>query len=165
MWYNGIMAGCYTERNADLSTSSQRKAQLLKNQNMLSVTHLSSRKCPDSEYITMVIAPAKLPCLRWAPTSEARVSIGSISWSLGGWNHGLYVRGNQRGNWRKHLAGDVTLSVRESFVLLLGIYLKGSDALNWSAVLRVEANAYLTAGRQRCKHKVELDTNVHKRYI
>lgn len=34
-------------RNADLRTSSLQKAQLLKNQNMLSATHLSSRKCPD----------------------------------------------------------------------------------------------------------------------
>lgn len=41
------MAGCYIGRNADLGMISEWKAQLLKNQNMLSVAHLSSRKCPD----------------------------------------------------------------------------------------------------------------------
>lgn len=47
MWNNGIMAGCYIGRNADLGVISEWKAQLLKNQNMLSAAHLSSRKCPD----------------------------------------------------------------------------------------------------------------------
>lgn len=47
MWNNGIMAGCYIGRNADLGVMSEWKAQLLKNQNMLSAAHLSSRKCPD----------------------------------------------------------------------------------------------------------------------
>lgn len=47
MWNNGIMAGCYIERNADLGVISKWKAQLLKNQNMLSAAHLSSRICPD----------------------------------------------------------------------------------------------------------------------
>lgn len=41
------MAGCYIGRNADLGVISEWKAQLLKNQNMLSAAHLSSRKCPD----------------------------------------------------------------------------------------------------------------------
>jgi len=35
------------------------------------------------------------------------MSIGSISWSLGGRNQGLYVRENQSGNWHKHLIGDI----------------------------------------------------------
>lgn len=47
MWNNGIMVGCYIGRNADLGVISEWKAQLLKNQNMLSAAHLSSRKCPD----------------------------------------------------------------------------------------------------------------------
>lgn len=47
MWNNGIMAGCYIGRNTDLCVISEWKAQLLKNQNMLSAAHLSSRKCPD----------------------------------------------------------------------------------------------------------------------
>ena len=41
------MAGCYIGRNADLGVISEWKAQLLKNQNMLSAAHLSSGKCPD----------------------------------------------------------------------------------------------------------------------
>lgn len=40
------MEGCYAGRNADLGVILERKAQLLKNQNMLSVAHLSSSKCP-----------------------------------------------------------------------------------------------------------------------
>lgn len=47
MWNNGIIAGCYIGRNADRRMISEWKAQLLKNQNMLSAAHLSSRKCPD----------------------------------------------------------------------------------------------------------------------
>lgn len=47
MWNNGITVGCYIGRNADLGMISEWKAQLLKNQNMLSAAHLSSSKCPD----------------------------------------------------------------------------------------------------------------------
>lgn len=39
------MAGCYIGRKADLGTVPEWKAQLLKNQNMLSAAHLSSGKC------------------------------------------------------------------------------------------------------------------------
>lgn len=132
------MAGWYLERNADLSTSSQRKAQLLKNQNMLSATHLSSRKCPDFR-------------IHYNGNCSGKITLSEMSSNIRGtcvdWLNFMIIgrlksrplcERKSTGNWHKHLVRDVTLNVRESFVLLLGICLKWRDALNRSTILQVK---------------------------
>lgn len=103
-------------RNADLGMISERKAQLLKNQNMLSAAHLSSGKCPSFgiHYNGNCSRQNYLVLDELDQTSETCMSIGSISRSLGGWNQGLYVGENQSGNWHKHLIEDITGNCTES---------------------------------------------------
>lgn len=113
------MEGCYIGRNADLGMISERTAQLLKNQNMLSAAHLSSGKCPGFgiHYNGNCSRQNYLVLDELDQTSETCMSIGSISRSLGGWNQGLYVGENQSGNWHKHLIGDITGNCTESSIL------------------------------------------------
>lgn len=88
-----VATGCYIGRDTDPGLICEWKAQLLKNQNMLSAAHLSSGKCPRLFGMHYNGNCSRQNYLVWDEPrdrlSETCMSIGSISWSFGGWNQGL----------------------------------------------------------------------------
>lgn len=122
MWNNGIMVGCYIGRNADPGMIREWKAQLLKNQNMLSLAHLSSGKCPDFGIHYNGNCSDKITLSEMSPDRHRRHAcrLAQFHDHLEAEIRAFMWEEINRGNWHKHLIGDTEWSN----ALLFWIHLK-----------------------------------------